>query len=157
MIFNDPEVNIWLTMISYLEYTLTIKSTSSVQFYMLHPDNKKPHPVTFYTVSNEGSMLLSCTVLLPLDLIQTRPHLDYLSPKTKLITSAADYPDITRHTAHQAKFSVKQKEPQSKPMKIVTKLISKNTIKIYLKGSDVSQANHITSNSIQKCLLSKYQ
>ena len=88
-------------------------------FYMLHPDTKKPHMVTFYAASNEGSVLLSCTTLLALDLIQTRPRLDYLPPRAKLITSAADHPDITKQTAHQTKALVKPKEPI--PMKIVTK------------------------------------
>ena len=74
---------------------------------MLHPDTKKPHAVTFYIASNEGSVLLSCTTLLALDLIQTRPRLDYLPPQAKLITSAADHPDITKKTAHQAKAMVK--------------------------------------------------
>ena len=77
------------------------------------------HTVTFYVASNEGSVLLSCTTLLTLDLIQTRPHLDYLPPQAKLITSAADHPDITKKTAHQTTASVKPKEPI--PMKIVTK------------------------------------
>ena len=81
------------------------------EFYMLHPDTKKPHAVTFYVASNEGSVLLSCTTLLALDLIQTRPCLDYLPPRAKLITSAADHPDITRKTALQAKAAVKQKIP----------------------------------------------
>ena len=74
---------------------------------MLHLDTKKPQAVTFYVVSNEGSVLLSCTMLLTLDLIQTRPRLDYLPPRAKFITSAADHPDIMRKTAHQSKATVK--------------------------------------------------
>ena len=70
---------------------------------MIHPDTKKPHAVTFYVASNEGSVLLSCTTLLALELIQTRPLLDYLPPRAKLITSAADHPAMTKKTAHQAK------------------------------------------------------
>ena len=96
------------------------------EFYILHPDTKKPHTVTFSVASNEGSVLLSCTILLALDLIQTRPCLDYLPSKAKLITSAPDHPNLTEHTVHQAKATVKPKEPQSKPMKIVT---NKATIK----------------------------
>ena len=34
-----------------------------------------------------------------------------MPPRTKLITSAADHPDITKKTAHQAKAAVKQKVP----------------------------------------------
>ena len=86
---------------------------------MLHPDTKKPQAVTFYVASNEGSVLLSCTTLLALDLIQTRPQLDYLPPRAKLITSAADHPDITKKTAHQSKATMKSKK--SLPVKIVMK------------------------------------
>ena len=88
------------------------------KLYILHPDTKKQHAVTFYIASNEGSVLLSCTTLLALDLIQTKPQLDYLPPRAKLITSAADHPDSTKKTAHEAKAKVKQKK--SLPMKAVT-------------------------------------
>ena len=86
-----------------LKYTLTIRLTFlvSVSFTCyVHPDSKKPLEVTFYVASNEGSVLLSCTTLLALDLIQARPCLDYLPPRAKLITSAADHPDITKKTCH---------------------------------------------------------
>ena len=88
---------------------------------MLHPDTKKRHAVTFYVASNEGSVLLPCTILLALELIQTRPRLDYLPLRAKLITSAADHPDITKKTAHQAKAKVKPKEPLQ--INIVTKKV----------------------------------
>ena len=104
-------------MISHLEYTLTIKCTFLVS--ASSTDMKKPQAVTFYVVSNEGSMLLSCTTLLALDLIQIRPRLDYLPPRAKLITSAADHPDITKKTVHQSKATVKSKK--SMPVKIVRK------------------------------------
>ena len=35
-----------------------------------------------------------------------------MPPRAKLITSAADYPDITKKTAHQAKATVKPKPRQ---------------------------------------------
>ena len=123
MMFNDPEVKHLadndISLGVYTDHQVNI--LGKCKFYMLHPDTKKPHPVTFYVASNEGSVLLSCTTLLALDLIQTRPRLDYLPPRAKLITSAADHPDITKKTAHQAKVKVKQKEPQPKPMTIVKK------------------------------------
>ena len=123
MMFNDSELKHLadsdISLGVYTDHQVNI--LGKCEFYILHPDTKKPHAVTFYVASKEGSVLLSCTVLLVLDLIQTRPHLDYLPPKAKLITSAADHPDITRHTAHQAKATMKQKEPKSKPMIIVRK------------------------------------
>ena len=98
MMFNGPEVTQLadndISLRVYTDHQVNI--LSKCQFYMLHPDNKKPHPVTFYVASNEGSVLLSCITLLALDLIQTRPHLDYLPPRAKSITSAADHPNITR-------------------------------------------------------------
>ena len=113
MMFNDPGVKHLadndISLGVYTDHQVNI--LGKCEFYMLHPDTKKPHAVTFYVASNEGSVLLSCTTLLALDLIQTRPRLDYLPPRAMLITSAADHPDITRKTAHQAKAAVKQKVP----------------------------------------------
>ena len=54
------------------------------------------------------------TTLLALDLIQTRPQLDYLPSRTKLITSAADHPALTKKTAHQAKATTEQSKPLHK-------------------------------------------
>ena len=122
MMFNDPEVKHLadndISLGAYTDHQVNI--LGKYQFYMLHPDTEKPHWVTFYVASSEGSVLLSCTTLLALDLIQTRPCLDYLPPRAKLITSAADHPDLIKHTAHQAKSTVKPKEFQSKSMMIVT-------------------------------------
>ena len=119
MMFNDPEVKCLadndISLRVYTDHQVNI--LGKCEFYILHPDTKKPHPVTFYVASNEGSVLFSCTTLLTLKLIQPRPHLDFLPLRTKLITSAADHPDITMKTAHQAKAAMKQKIP--KPMKIV--------------------------------------
>ena len=76
--------------------------------------------MTFYVASNEGSVLLSCTTLLALELIQTRPRLDYLPPRAKLITSAADHPAMTKKTAHQTKATTEE-----------SKLMHKNCVKMH--------------------------
>ena len=105
MMFNDPEVkhlaNNDISLGVYTDHQVNI--LGKCKFYMLHPDTKKPHAVTFYVAGNEGSVLLPCTTLLALDLIQTRPRLDYLPPRAKLITSAADHPDITTENSPPSK------------------------------------------------------
>ena len=110
MTFNDPEVKqLAPSDISLRVYTdHKVHILGKYEFYMLHPDMKKPNMVIFYTVNNEGSVLLSCTTLLALDLIQTRPHLDYLSRRATLINSTADHPDTTNKTADQGKATFKQ-------------------------------------------------
>ena len=147
-------------MISHLECISLdhqVNILGKCTFYMLHPDTKKPHPMTFYVASNEGSVLLSCTTLLALDLILTRPHLDYLPLRAKLITSAADHPDITNKTAHQAKTKAKQ-EPQPKPMTIVKKKADiKEHYADVFEGVGCFPGNHITSKWIQKYHLCKHQ
>ena len=89
MMFNDPKVKQLapndISLGVYTDHQVHI--LGKCNFYMLHLDKKKPHAVTFYVASNEGSVLLSCTTLLALDLIKTRPRLDYLPPQAKLITS----------------------------------------------------------------------
>ena len=123
MIFNDSEVKHLadndISIGVYTDHQVNI--FGKCKFFMLNPDTRKLHAVTFYVASNEGIMLLSCTTLLALNLIKTRPCLDYLPLRAKLTTSVADHPDIIRKTAHQAKATVKQKEPQPKQMTIVKK------------------------------------
>ena len=70
----------------------TIKIIGTTTIYLLHPDSKKLVEMTFYIASNEGSVFLSCSTLLTLGLIQSRPRLDYLPPRAKLITSNVDHP-----------------------------------------------------------------
>ena len=52
--------------------------------------------VTFYVVSNSGSVFLSCVTTLALGLIQPRSRLDYLPPRASLITRSADHPKKTK-------------------------------------------------------------
>ena len=112
MMFNDPKVQQLapndISLGVYTDHQVDI--LGKCNFFMVHPDMKKPHAVTFYVASNEGSVLLSCTTLLALELIQTRPQLDYLPPRAKLITSAADHPAQTKKTAHQAKATTEEFE-----------------------------------------------
>ena len=76
--------------------TDTVKLVGSCVFYLLHPDTKHIQEVTFYVVSNNGSVLLSCTTTLELGLIQPCSRFDYLPPRASLITSSADHPEKTK-------------------------------------------------------------
>ena len=74
MMFNDPEVQQLAPNISLGVCTdHQVDILGKCNFFMIHPDMKKLHAVTFYVACNEGSVLLSCTTLLALDLIKTRP------------------------------------------------------------------------------------
>ena len=142
MMFNDPDVKHLadndISLEVYTDHQVNI--LGKCQFYVLHPDSKKPLEVTFYVASNEGSVLLSCTTLLALDLIQARPRLDYLPPRAKLITSAADHPDITKRTCHQTREKPK---PQ--------KTLSYDSIK-NLRFRKTSENEHHSSCKPQKTL-----
>ena len=140
MMFNDPEVQQLapndISIGVYTDHQVDI--LGKCNFFMIHPDMKKPHAVTFYVASNDGSVLLSCTTLLTLDLIQTRPQLDYLPPRAKLITRAADHPALTKQTAHQAKATTEQ-----------SKLMHKNSIKMHKNSIKVHKNSiKIHKNSI---------
>ena len=140
MMFNDPEVQqLAPSDISIGVYTdHQVDILGKCNFFMIHPDMKKPHAVTFYVASNDGSVLLSCTTLLTLDLIQTRPQLDYLPPRAKLITRAADHPALTKETAHQAKATTEQ-----------SRLMHKNSIKMHKNSVKVHKNSiKIHKNSI---------
>ena len=76
--------------------TDTIEIIGTTTIYLLPPDSNKLVEMTFYIASNEGSVLLSCNTSLTLSLIQSRPRLDYLSPRARLITSNVDHPRNTK-------------------------------------------------------------
>ena len=78
-------------------YTIdTVKIVGTCKFYLVHPDTKKLQEVTFFIARNDGSVLLSCTTILVLGLIQPRTRLDYLHPRASLITSSVDHPKKTK-------------------------------------------------------------
>ena len=56
---------------AYTDHEINI--LDQCQFYIFCPVTKKPHIVTFYVVSNEGNVPLSCTTPLALILIYCRP------------------------------------------------------------------------------------
>ena len=76
--------------------TDTVKIVGSCILYLVHPGTKKLHEVVFYITGNDGSVLLSCTTILALGLIQPRTRLDYLPPGASLITSSVDHPMKTK-------------------------------------------------------------
>ena len=93
-------------------YTMdTIKIIGTTTIYLLHPDSKKLVEMTFYIASSEGSVLLSCNTLLTLGLIQSRPRLDYLPPRVRLITSNVDHPRKMKEQVQVQKQEVITKQP----------------------------------------------
>ena len=52
--------------------------------------------MTFFVAANDGSVLLFCTTTLVLGLIQPRTRLDYLPPRSSLITSSVNHPKKTK-------------------------------------------------------------
>ena len=74
----------------------TIRIIGTTIIYLIHPDSKKPTETTFHVASSKGSLLLSSNAPLTLGLIQSRPRLDYLPPRSSLITSSKDHPRKTK-------------------------------------------------------------
>ena len=91
--------------------TDTKKIIGTTTIYLLHPDSKKLVEITFYIVSNEGSVLLSCNTSLTLGLIQSRCRLDYLPPRVRLITSNVDHPRKMKEQVQVQKQEVVTKQP----------------------------------------------
>ena len=90
LVFKDPELKKLdpsnMEIGTYA--TDTVKIMGSCKFYLVFPDTKKLHEVTFLFARNDGSVLQSCTTTL----VQPRTRLDYLPPRTSLITSSVDHP-----------------------------------------------------------------
>ena len=78
--------------------TDTVKIVGSCIFYLVHLDTKKLMDVTLFVAVNDGSMLVSCKTTLMLGLIQPRARLDYLPPRSSLITISVNHPKKTKST-----------------------------------------------------------
>ena len=108
LVFNDPNMKKLtpskLQVGTYM--TDTMKIIGSCTFNLVHPDTKRLLETTFYIAMNDGSMLLSCKTTLLLGFIQPRSRLDYLPPRSSLITSSVDCPKKTRAVLHVQKQAV---------------------------------------------------
>ena len=92
----------------------TVKIVGTYKLYLVHPDTKRLIETILYVVTNDGSVLLSCKSTLTLDLIQPRSRLDYLPPRSSLITSTQDHPKKTKQVPAPVQIhSSKQLSAQS--------------------------------------------
>ena len=98
LVFHDPDLKKLVpSKLEIWTYTTdTVKVVDSCTFYLVHPDTKQPQEVTFYMASNDGSVLLSCSTMLAPGLIKPHARLDYLPPRSSLITSSAGHPKKTK-------------------------------------------------------------
>ena len=92
LVFKDPDCKkLAPSKLEIGTYTTgTVKLVGSCTIYFIHQDTKHLQEVTFYVASKNSSVLLSCVTMLAFGLIQPHTRLDYLPPRTSLITSSAD-------------------------------------------------------------------
>ena len=60
-----------------------VKIIGSCHLYIIHPDTRCLEKVRFYIAGNEGSVLISCTTSLELDLIKPKEKLDHLPQRER--------------------------------------------------------------------------
>ena len=80
--------------------------------FVVHPDTKLLHEVTFQVTSHEGSVIVSCATSLELGLIHPHRNLGELPAEDSLIYSIADMAKKKKNKNCQAesiKWSVKTK------------------------------------------------
>ena len=70
--------------------------------FVVHPDTRLLHEVTFQVTSHEGSVIVSCATSLELSLIHPHTNLDELPEEGSLIYSKADMPKQKRNKNTQA-------------------------------------------------------
>ena len=141
LMFKDPELRkLDPSELEIGTYTTdTVKIVGSCRFYLVHPDSKKLLDVIFFVATNDGSMLLSCKTTLVFGLIQPRSRLDYLPPRSSLITSSVDHPKKTKSvklSVHRFNQEVATQTPNTTIVKKqdVPKLItSKEQILTYIQ------------------------
>ena len=127
LVFQDPDykkhIPSKLEIGTYM--TDTAKLVGSCVFYLVHPGTKCQQELTFYVASKNGSVLLSCVTTLALALIQPHIRLDYLPPRTCLITSSVDHPEKTKsninvHVSRQESTVSTMSNNKGKIPKLVT-------------------------------------
>ena len=82
--------------------TEKIKIVGSCKMFVVHPDTKLLHEVTFHVTSHEGSSIVSCATSLELSLIHLHTNLDAVPEEGSLICSRADMPKKKRNKNCQA-------------------------------------------------------
>ena len=115
LMFKDPKMKKFAP--SELEIgpyiTDIVKIVGSCSFYLVHLDSKKLLDITFFVATNDVSVLLSCKTILVLGIIQPRSRLDYLPPRSSLITSSVDHPKKTNPAKVSVHTSQKKVSTQS--------------------------------------------
>ena len=98
LMFKDPQLKKLTPSNMEIEtYTTEVmKIIGMCHFYLVHPESKQLSKVMFFVAKENGSVLLSCSTTMELGLIKPHVHLDYLSPKARLITSTCDQPSKTK-------------------------------------------------------------
>ena len=82
--------------------TEKIKIVGSCKMFVVHPDTRLLHEVTFQVTSHEGSVIVSCATSLELSLIHPHTNLDAVPEEGSLIFSKADMPKQKRNKNCQA-------------------------------------------------------
>ena len=126
LVFHDPNLE-KLTPNKFQNGTYTndrVKIVGTCKLYLVHPDTKKQVETIFYVVINDGSVLLSCKSTLALDLIQSRSRLDYLPPRTSLITSTQDNPKKTKQIQSPVQIHSSKKLSTQSQIKMETSTTS---------------------------------
>ena len=93
--------------------TEKIKIVGSCKMFVVHPDTRVLHEVTFQVTSHEGIVIVSCATSLELSLIHLHTNLDAIPDEGSLIYSKADIPKQKRNKNTQAEKYVQMwpKEP----------------------------------------------
>ena len=91
--------------------TEAIKNLGSLKVFVKYP-GRKPEPITFNIIDQEGSVLLSCEDVLKLHLITPKPDLENMVEGSKLVASQADINQISYKT-HEQESSQELPTPQT--------------------------------------------
>ena len=116
LMFKDPGLRkITSSNLEIETYTNdVVKIIGTCNFYLVHPESKQLIKVLFFVAKENGSILLSCRTIMELGLIRPPARLDYLPPRTSLLTSTCDQPSKTRTHKPNVHYT------KEKPTKVTT-------------------------------------
>ena len=81
--------------------------------FVVHPDTKFLHELTFQVTSHEGSVIVSCATSLELGLIHLQKNLDEFPEECSLIYNTVDMPKKKKNKNCQAQSIRRPKKPKN--------------------------------------------
>ena len=144
LIYNDPDYAKLAPSNKDGIFTYTtekIKAIGSCELLVVHPNTKCFKEVTFQVVNHEGSVIVSCTTSIDLNLIQSQSKLNSQVPDYgRLIYSCADDPGKHKYRKMKSNVTRSDNASEREVQSLVEPKVSKTDVTQW-KNQDIQEEN----------------